>query len=430
MMENNKAFLKFNKLLNFVFENKQSDFYRLKYKQAGFNPVTDFKSIKDVKKIPLLTKEELTSADPMKLLFIEKEKVEIISATSGTSGEPFITFRSFQSSDHLGPLKAVDFGKCLFLASPIRTHATSYLWARRGRWVLAGDIHNIPASLQLASRFGINTIYTTPTLAIILKDYIERYPKLKESLRFFWLGGESVSPAKKSILQKLYPKLLFFLGYGISETGGLSVGFQCLSLAKRNDQIYFHPRMDEFYYEILNPDTEQEAKEGESGELILTAFFNPATPVIRYKTGDLVSLKKNDCPCGYSGPLLQVLGRSAHDTVRAGGVELRKEAIEKPLLNLKDYLKESFEAHIYENLVGGKLKIKVLLKLSLKKDVRESLELRRKIEKEILEKWQLSPRLNLKKAVEGGLFDPLQINFVQFPLAAKARQVLVLHQSL
>ncbi|HEY0089582.1 MAG TPA: hypothetical protein VGB37_12105, partial [Candidatus Lokiarchaeia archaeon] len=152
-----------------------------------------------------------------------------------------------------------------------------------------------------------------------------------------------------------------------------------------------------------------------------------ATPLIRYLPGDLASFTENDCPCGAPGPLLQIWGRTNYDLVRAGGFELRTEMLEKTLLNLQNYLQDNFEGHIYENFVGNKPKIKVVLNLSLKEGVKESPELKQKIENEFLENWQLSPRLNLKKAMEAGLFEPLQINLVKFPKSQKSRRVLILH---
>lgn len=204
------------------------------------------------------------------------------------------------------------------------------------------------------------------------------------------------------------------------------LGFQCPFLVENNNQIYYHS-INGCYLELIDPDTEKEIEPGQKGELVFTHFHSRATPMIRYRTGDLASFHKNDCPCGSPGPLMQIWGRVKHDTVKVGGLVLKKEMIEKPILNLRDYLKNDFEAHFYETFIENKPKIKVVLNLSLKKEVKETPELKQKIENEFLENWQLSPRLNLKKAVESGLFELPQINFVRFPFSAKGRQVLILH---
>ncbi len=435
-MQSNDTFLKFKELLRFVLENKYSDFYRQKYEKAGFNPLLDFNSIADIKKIPFLTREELSTADPFKLLFMEEKKIEFITTTSGTTGEPLIIFKSLPSLPipkfPIPRDKLIDKTKFLLLENPFRTYSSYNYLKKRAKLVLAGDIHNIPASLRLASKLRINGIWTTPTLAIILKDYLERYPDLKKSLEGLVLTGEIITPQKKKFLQELYPNLKIFLIYGLAELPSL-LAIQCDFLAQKNDQICYHlyyhsyhPQTP-YYFEIIDPITKKEIKFGEKGELVVTFLYNVATPIIRYKTGDLASFRENDCPCGRPGPLLQVWGRVNYDSIRAGGFELRTEMFKKPLLNLQDSLQDNFEGHIYESFVGTKPKIRVALNLSLKNGVKESPELKQKIENEFLENWQLSPRLNLKKAVEAGLFEPLQINFIQFSRSAKARQALILH---
>lgn len=437
---NNENFLKFKELLRFVFENKYSDFYRLKYEKAGFNPLSDFNSLDDIKKIPFLTREELSNADLFKLLFIPKKEVELISPTSGTTtGKSVFIFFPVPIETPNAPRQA-DFTKkkkktrkVLVLMNPFHL-PLCLVAAKKERcqfgqevWELPGDIHNISSSCQLASTLGVNAIVTTPTLAIILKDYLEHYPDLKKSLKNFQLTGELVGPEKKKLLQELYPDLEIFLYYSNAEAG--IIGSQCPYLAKRKNQIYYHSTANNNYLEVINPETGKEVNFGEKGELVLTAFWNLATPLIKYRTGDLVSFVENDCPCKIPGPLLQVWGRTNYDSIRAGGFELRTEMLEKPLLNLRDCLQDNFEAHIYENFVGTKPKIRVVLNLSLREGIRESPELKQKIVNELLENWQLSPNLNLKRATEEGLFEPLQINFVKFPksLELEPKRVLILH---
>lgn len=48
----------------------------------------------------------------------------------------------------------------------------------------------------------------------------------------------------------------------------------------------------DFYFEVLALDSDEPAKEGEMGRLIITDLFNKAFPVIRYENGDLVSMRR------------------------------------------------------------------------------------------------------------------------------------------
>jgi phenylacetate-CoA ligase len=425
---NNDVVLKFKDLLSFVFNNEHSSFYRDKYQKAGFMPNADFQSLEDIKRIPLLTRKELAEEDCSRLLFVPDQEAEIVSPTSGsTTGKPFITFHSIK--DRLVPHPDIEMpqNKALVLMSPFRAPITSLAVKQaKAKHVLMGDIFNLPASCYLASKLGVNHISTTPALLLILKKYLVNYPDLEKNLRSFVIGGELVTPEKKKMLQELYPDKEIFMIYGLSEAGGINAR-QCRTLAGRSREVLFHPGVETCYFEIINPETEKEVPFGERGELIITNFKNRATPLIRYRTGDSASFKENDCPCGAPGPLLEFYGRINYDIIKVGGIELRSDMLEKPLMNLSSYLKDCFEVHVHEAFAGNKPKIQITLNLSLKEGVGDSPAIRKKIEEEFLENWRLSPRFNLRKAVETGLFGFPQINFVQFPLTGKARRVLILN---
>ena len=44
---------------------------------------------------------------------------------------------------------------------------------------------------------------------------------------------------------------------------------------------------DLFYPEIVDPNTGETMPEGSWGELVLTSFMREATPLVRYRTGDI-----------------------------------------------------------------------------------------------------------------------------------------------
>lgn len=411
--------------MRFVYKNKLSDFYRAKYDGAGFDPLADFRSMDDLKKIPLLSKKEFFQKSDGGILFVPEKDILFMTSTSGTTGEPMLFFHSKPDKPNPFHLHGVDLGRTMFLRNPFRAGRDLFRMQGLKYASLAGDIHDLSTSCLLAQKAGARTIVTTPTLAIILKDYLKKYPGLAKSLKFFRLSGEIVTPAKRKILKDLFPGVEIFFHYGAAETSGRA--YQCRRLANKEGSVFYHPLMTDYHFEIIDQDTGQPARFGEKGELVLTDFWNRATPLIRYKTGDLASFYENDCPCGAPGPLLQVWGRINKESVRAGGLEIRKDMLEKPLLNLSDCVKEDFEAHIYERFVNGKPRIKIILNLSLRETAKESSWLKKTITDEFLKNWRLSPRLNLKAAIEAGLFDPLEINFTSFSRSAKTKGTLILH---
>jgi phenylacetate-CoA ligase len=59
-----------------------------------------------------------------------------------------------------------------------------------------------------------------------------------------------------------------------------------------------------YYVEILKVDSDEPVENGEVGRIIITDLFNYAVPLIRYDTGDMASLEKND-----KSTFLKIYGR-------------------------------------------------------------------------------------------------------------------------
>ena len=73
-------------------------------------------------------------------------------------------------------------------------------------------------------------------------------------------------------------------------------------------QAGLHLNEDEFICEVLDPETDTPADEG---ELVITNLGRVGMPVIRYRTGDYVKLKSGLCECGRESRVLDggVIGR-------------------------------------------------------------------------------------------------------------------------
>ena len=58
--------------------------------------------------------------------------------------------------------------------------------------------------------------------------------------------------------------------------------------------------------------------DGEVGELVSTSIDNPASPLIRYRTDDLVRMSRETCGCGRTHARIWVLGRKGDETIVRG----------------------------------------------------------------------------------------------------------------
>ena len=79
--------------------------------------------------------------------------------------------------------------------------------------------------------------------------------------------------------------------HGLTEVGPLS--FECWEAPG-----FLHVNEGEFICEVLDPLTGAEASYGQPGELVVTNLGRTASPVIRYRTGDVVVKYAEPCPCG------------------------------------------------------------------------------------------------------------------------------------
>jgi len=92
--------------------------------------------------------------------------------------------------------------------------------------------------------------------------------------------------------------------YGLREAGLIS--HECA-------QGTMHCMDEQVILETINPET-LEPTSGE-GELVVTNIVGPAFPVIRYRTGDIVTLSKELCSCGRALSNIQVSGGRAVEFV-------------------------------------------------------------------------------------------------------------------
>ncbi|MEY2410713.1 MAG: phenylacetate-CoA ligase [Verrucomicrobiota bacterium] len=94
-----------------------------------------------------------------------------------------------------------------------------------------------------------------------------------------------------------------------------------------------HVMETDYLPEIIDPATGAQAAAGETGELVLTTLNRTASPLLRYRTGDLVKSSIDTiCECGRSDLALEggILGRT-DDMIVVRGVNVYPGAVEEIL---------------------------------------------------------------------------------------------------
>jgi phenylacetate-CoA ligase len=97
----------------------------------------------------------------------------------------------------------------------------------------------------------------------------------------------------------------------------------------------FHVAAESMLVEVVREDGSAAAP-GELGEVLVTPLFNRATPLLRYRLGDLVEVPSGEsCPCGRTLPLLGKLVGRANDLLRASdGRLVAPEAVSQQMSRL------------------------------------------------------------------------------------------------
>ena len=125
-----------------------------------------------------------------------------------------------------------------------------------------------------------------------------------------------------------------------------------------------HLNEDHFYPEIIDPATGETLPPGELGELVLTTLSREATPLVRFKTGDLTRLDYTPCACGRTlTRISRIEGRSDHVVV-VKGINIFPERIGQILTAM------SGEEPAYQLVIGREGSLDYL---DIKIEVREGL---------------------------------------------------------
>jgi phenylacetate-CoA ligase len=117
--------------------------------------------------------------------------------------------------------------------------------------------------------------------------------------------------------------------YGLSEIIGPGVSGECL------EKNGMHINEDLFFVEVIDPESGEWAKEGETGELVITPLGKETLPLFRYRTRDLSHIEESPCPCGRtSARIMKIRGRT-DDMLIVRGVNIFPSQIEEVLLKIE-----------------------------------------------------------------------------------------------
>ncbi len=199
---------------------------------------------------------------------------------------------------------------------------------RLGCFCFPGGSMSSPARLQAILDNGITALCCTPTYAHHLGEVAreKRVDLTRSRLRLLIVAGEGGGSilATRARIEQLWPGATVFDHHGMTEVGPVS--YQCPARPGT-----LHVLESAYLPEVINPNSEAPVAGGETGELVLTTLDRTGSPLLRYRTGDLVKPRpRSICACGRHDLALEggILGRS-DDMVVVRGVNVYPSLVEE-----------------------------------------------------------------------------------------------------
>ena len=324
-----------------------SSFYHNRMIETGVHP-DDINSLSDITKLPFMFKQDLRDNYPDGLIMSEPEELVRYHVSSGTTGKPTIVgytrndiynwteslARALTSAGiGRGDVMQVSYGYGLFTGG-LGLH---YGAERVGATVIPTSVGNTERQIELMQDLKVTAIACTPSYLLHMGEVAEKMGisiKNDTRLRKAIVGAEPWS-------EQMRLRIKDWLGvdaYDIYGTSELSGPLFC----ECEEQQGFHVWADLIYPEILDPDTQEPLPPGKRGELVVTMLQKEGFPIIRYRTGDITTIREEPCPCGRTHLRMDRLSGRVDDMLIIRGINVFPSQIEHSLLGIPDVVGQHF----------------------------------------------------------------------------------------
>jgi phenylacetate-CoA ligase len=228
--------------------------------------------------------------------------------------------------------------------------------SRMGCLAIPGGGMRSAARLRAIVETSATVLCCTPTYAIRLAEVAaeESIDLASSKLRTLIVAGEPGGsvPATRAHISKLWHGARVVDHHGMTEIGPVTYG-----CPKR--PCVLHVIEDSYIAEVIDPLTGHLVPRGATGELVLTNLGRLGSPLIRYRTSDIVQAAPEErCECGARDLALNggILGRT-DDMLLVRGVNVYPSAVENILRGF-DAVAE-YRVHIQNQRTLPELSIQV-----------------------------------------------------------------------
>ena len=342
--------------------------YRRKMDEAGVKP-EHIRSLKDLSLLPFITKQDMRDNYPFGLLAVDREELNRIHASSGTTGKPTVVAYTKNDLKNwtecvsriacMGGATSKDVAQICFgygmFTGALGLH---YGLENIGAAIIPSSTGNSEKQLMFMRDFGTTLLVATPSYALRLAEVAESIgidPKKDLKVKIGLLGSELLTESMRAEMHKVWGEdMLVTSNYGMSELMGPGVSGECEYLCG------MHINEDYFIPEIIDAKTGEVLPEGEKGELVITCIKKDALPLIRYRTKDITRLIYEPCKCGRTLCRMENLSGRTDDMLKVRGVNVFPGQIEEVILGF-DELGPHYEIEVEREGYSDKLTVRVEL---------------------------------------------------------------------
>lgn len=315
-------------------------YYHKRFEELGIEP-EDIESLEDIKKLPFTTKQDLREAYPFGMFAVPDDDIIEVHTSSGTTGKP--TVSGYTQKDinlwsevmaraltMAGATKKDRIQNCYGYGLFTGGLGVHYGAQRIGATVIPISAGNTKRQIEIMQDFETTILTCTPSYALYLSEVLQKENVKIDNLKLKAgvFGAEMWTEEMRDAIEKRLGLTALNI-YGLTEIIGPGVAMEC------QEKNGLHIFEDHFYPEIINPETLETLPPGEKGELVLTTLTREAMPIIRFRTRDITTLKKGECPCGRTLIRMDRITGRSDDMLKIRGVIVFPSQIEEALLKIK-----------------------------------------------------------------------------------------------
>jgi len=335
--------LQLNRLKEIVYYSyKNVPFYKKKMDEAGVSP-DDIKTLEDVTRIPLTTKDDLRDNAPFGFLAKPMEDFIELHASSGTTGVPVTVCYTRHDIEVWSEVMA----RCLSMAgltkkdifqNPIPygtfTGAFGFHYGAQkiGALVIPTGKGQSERQIELMKYYGTTFMSGVASYALHLGQTALKMGIEPSSLkvRNGIFGAEMFTSGMKEKIKEMWDMDVHDI-YGLTEMCGPGVSADC----DVHDGL--HLWQDHFLAEVIDPKTGEQLGSEESGELVLTTLTKEGMPILRYRTRDITFLyDSSECDCGRTHIRHAPIKGRSDDMVIIKGTNIFPGQIEEAIMRHKE----------------------------------------------------------------------------------------------